>query len=142
MKDIIPPQESIKEQFPNMNDEEVEIEFLMQGWLAAENNIVEIFMVKEDGETGYLIVGKSISPADSTANSKPISSDEFFDNVLSGIIIAAIEKGYTYVVDITGNGDYAIKNAHEINMQDFFAALSRDKAIQFIQDLVDDDEEV
>lgn len=122
----------IRDRFPNMSEEEIKIEALIQSWIAATENKIKIF-VNSDG--AYYFMGiNSKQLAD-----KFVSPEELYKNVVAGVLVKAIEDGFVYVVDSSGKGDYAFLNSHEINEDDFFLySLSPDEAIQSILDSVDD----
>lgn len=126
----------IKELYPEMNDEELQIEFLVQVWVAAFDNKIRIYREGLDNGVSYIFCGAMIDPPDDFTGTQ-VKPEHYYDEVLNNILIAGVEKGYVHVVDVTGQGNYGFKNAHSIDMDDFFVhSMSRGDAIKFILDLV------
>lgn len=126
---------AISKQFPNMTDDEKQIEFLIQAWVAA---VEEKIVIVTDGNDRFYFVGvKKDIPEGET-----VSAKEFYDDVLVHILVGAIQDGFVYVIDHTGSGGWAFMNAHEIDMNDFFVhAMSRTDGVEFARSLVDVEEE-
>lgn len=133
---------TIKAMFPEMSDEEQNIEYLTQMWVAATNHMVIIYEHVDGDSTVYTFIGRNVTLAEPPPG-EHICSIGFYNKVLSEILISAIDKGYVYVVDTTGAGDFGFRNAHEISMDDFFVhAMDRDKAKEFVIDLIDETDSV
>lgn len=123
---------SIGNKFPDMDEQEVEVEFLIQLWLAASDNNV---IITRNESNNYFFTGTKNQPPE---DGEIVSCDEFYNGMLVNIIVESIERGYVYVVDISGQGDYGFLNAHEIGVDNFFLhTMEREEAIQFAHDLVD-----
>ena len=118
--------------FPGMSEEEIKIEALVQSWIAATENKIKIFV--DDDSTYYFVNINSKQRTD-----KPVSPEKFYRDVVAGTLVKAVENGFVYVIDGSGDGDFGFLNSHEIDENDFFLrSLSRDDAIQFIYNSVDD----
>ncbi len=138
VSDII---EEINKRFPDMSEKEIETEFLIQLWLASSDGLVVIAKAEDDdGEYDkYYFAGIEKDIPDG----KTISPDEFYNETLVNVLINAIDNGFVYVVDTSGDGDYGFLNSHEIDEDDFFLySLPKERAIEFAQGLVDDEDTI
>jgi hypothetical protein len=128
---------SIGNKFPDMSEQEIEIEYLVQLWLAASDEHVTI---TRDEHNKYFFTGRNNPLPD---NSEVTSCDEFYSRVLASILVESIKRGYVYVVDISGEGDYGFLNAHEVGIDNFFLhTMPRDEAIEFAISLIDDSDSI
>ena len=129
----------IRETFAGMSEEELQVEFLTQMWVAALHNkeVIRKDPYKEMDGNVYFFVGAEVQ--DETIPGVAIEPKQYYNEALSLILIDAIDRGYVCVVDIDGQGNFAFKNSHEIDADDFFVhSKSRDRAKTFVMSLVDD----
>lgn len=129
--------ENIKSDYPNMNEQELELEFLTQMWIAAIDNKV-IIRRGEQGRSIHYHFSGIHSPAPPPENTEKVDPQRFFSESLSMMMIESIKLRYIYIFDKSGNGDYAIVNAHdEIDVGDLFFnhTMTQQQAIAFIHEL-------
>lgn len=124
--------------YTDMEEEELEVEFLTQMWVAALQKKVRIRKDDRGNHCVYFFHGANIVD---NLPGVPIEPEQYYDETLSQILVEAIKRGYVYVVDKDGQGkDYIFKNSHDIDWDDFFIrAMSKEDAIKFTLDLIEEE---
>ena len=129
--------EGIRDDYPDMNEQELELEFLTQMWTAASDEKVIIHRGEEGRSVHYYFSGIH-APGPVPENTEKIGPRRFFSESLSMMMIESVKLKYIYIFDMTGKGDYAIVNAHdEIDVGDLFFnhTMTESQAIAFIHEL-------
>lgn len=138
--------EEIKHNYPDMNDQEVEIEFLTQMWIASMQKQVDIHKRGDEHTTIYSFTGIHISPL---PKGEHIHPDQFFAEKLGLLLIEAVKEGYIFIVNSNhivgeskdGKQNLSIVNSHDMEeggYDHFIYALSDKEAIEYIQSMIDE----
>jgi hypothetical protein len=123
--------------YGDMTEEELEVEFLIRMWIAAVRGKVQIRRDNQKSFTVYIFHGIKVTHTGDVPG-VPISPQHYYNELLSDILVQAIKKGYVFVVDTTGQKDYAFKNSHDVDWDDLIIhAMPKEDAIQFTLDLVE-----
>lgn len=106
--------DTIKEDYPNMTDDELEIEFMTRMWMYAATDQLRIF---RNGD----MLSFAAMDADMTGNPLLVSENEipftkFFDDILSGLLISGIASDFVYVLQ--RNGETIFVNSYDIKPED------------------------
>lgn len=128
----------IRESYTNMDEQELEVEFLTQMWVAALKERVRIRKDDRGNHCVYFFHGVNLTEDLPGISIEP---EQYYSEALSEILVEAIKRGYVYVVDKDGRGEnYVFKNSHDLDWGDFFIhAMSKLDAIQFTLDLIDEE---
>ena len=127
--------ERIRENFPDMTELELELEFLIQMWTAALEEEVFIYADSTDDQIRYHFYGIN---SEAEPAGERIGAKQFFSESLSLVLINSIKRGYVTVFDKTGDDDYIFLNRHQdVPTGDLFLnyTMTQPEAIRFVHGL-------
>jgi len=130
MDEVVSIFEEIKEEFPEMDNQEIEVEFLTLAWIESAYNRRRVIETEE----GLLFADNSY--VEDLPPGRELTTDEYFSRHLAKRLVESIEMNTVYVIN--NDDGLVFMNKHEMSMDDFFLrAVPTKKALEFVQEIVD-----
>lgn len=132
MNEVITIFDEIKEEFPEMEAHEIEVEFLTLAWIESAYERRRII----ETEDGLLFANTDYD--EELPPGRELTTDEYFTEHLASRLIESIETNTVYVV--RSEHGLIFMNKHEMSMDDFFLrAVPTERALKFVQEIIDDE---
>lgn len=130
MNEVVTIFEEIKGEFPEMDNREIEVEFLTLAWIESAYERRRIIETEE----GLLFVDNDC--VEEIPPGRELTTDEYFSEHLAKRLVESIEMSTVYVVN--GEQGLVFMNKHEMSMDDFFLrSVPTKKALEFVKEIVD-----